>query len=52
MAEQWKSGRSQNDRVTGASDEEIRGIVNEEDDEFEDAEDVDEEEDEEESSTL
>lgn len=36
------------ERVSGAGDEEIRGVANdEEDDEFEDGEDLDEEEDEE-----
>lgn len=50
MADKWNSDRD--DPVMGGSDEEIRGVA--EDDEFEDAEvlDEDEDEDEEEGSTF
>lgn len=47
-----KRNIDQDEEVMGGSDEEIRGLADEEDDEFEGAEDLDEEEDEEEGSTF
>ena len=48
MAEKWNSDRD--DAVMGGSDEEIRGVG--EDDEFEDVPDLDEDEEDEEGSTF
>ncbi len=40
------------ERVSGAGDEEIRGVASDEDDEFEDADDLDEDAEEDEESTT
>jgi hypothetical protein len=52
MADKRKSDRDPDDPTTGAGSEDVRGIANEEDDEFDDAEDLDEEDEDEESTTF
>jgi hypothetical protein len=53
MADKRDSDRDPDDLTTGAGSEDVRGIANEEDDEFDDAEDLeDEEEGEDEESTT
>jgi hypothetical protein len=50
MADKWKND-PQDEPISGAADERMRGVADE-DDEFDDAEDLDDEEEEEEGSTF
>ena len=47
MAEKWNPETPQDERVTGTSNEETRGVADDEFEEFDDSEDLDDEEDEE-----
>ena len=50
MADQ--RNRDDNEMPAGANEEDVRGVANEEDDDFEETDDLDDDEDEEEGSTF